>query len=662
MRQPKYLLDDASGRIELDRMLADGKGGEGSVFAIDGVADQVVKIYHAQPDTDQVRKLRHMCQSITPGLAKVTAWPSRVVSDPQSKRVVGFVMPRADGKPIWQLFHPPERARVFPFAAWNFQVRAAVNLAAAVEEVHAAGHVIGDFNLKNVFVAKNSLVRLIDCDSYQIRTPNRHYLCDIGMPDYTPPELQGNAPHGTGRTRNHDNFSLAVLIYQLLFLGRHPYAGQYLGRSDLPLFDAIREYRFCQGPEARSWDMAAPRFTPTFVDIPDDLGLLFRRAFERGSQRDSRPTPSEWYASIQLLEPQIVECEQDPSHRRWRGQRSCAWCRIESQVGAPCYFGAGGGAADTFEVDEATLQGVIRRLREIETQTFEYDRDQYALSETPAPQPPPDGLDEYSQIQTFLGVMASASALAALFGFVSVVVGMIGILSCLVFGVWFFCVWWQSPRRAELRRRRAIRACAERALLYVEDEWLECAAKYIRRDSELRKRIRERVVACRELENESAREAARLGANAKSSALDRHLRLHSILDADIEGIGMKRKYALISAGMRSAADIEADAILNLDGFGPEYTGRVMSWKAEVVRKFRFDPATAVSPKDRKELTIQFRRRQGAALSELESTLTELRTLTPAVRNILGKLVPQVREAIAEYEQANVDVVVMTPNR
>ena len=628
------------------------------MFGIVGVSDQVVKIYHAPPDAEKVRKLRHMCQSITPALAKVTAWPSRVVSDPHSKRVVGFVMPRADGKQIWLLFQPLERDRVFPFAAWNFQVRAAANLAAAVDEVHAAGHVIGDFNLKNVLVARNGLVRLIDCDSYQIRTPNRHYLCDIGMPDYTPPELKGHAPRGTGRTRNHDNFALAVLIYQLLFHGSHPYAGKYLGRNHLTLDDAIREYRFCQGPSARSWGMAPPPFAPTFDDIPGELGALFLRAFERGSQNDSRPTPSEWGDALKSFEPQIVECPQNPSHRRWRGQRSCVWCRIESQIRKPLYVGAGGGPADTFEVDEGILQDILRRLSEIDTQSFDYDRDKYAPNRTPDPRPLPHGLKDHTAIQSFLGVTAAAFAAAMPLGFLSATAGAIAVLATVVFAVWFLAVWWRSPWRAELRRRRTIRARAERALLYVEDEWLECAAKYARRNSDLRKRIREGVAVCRGIGYDYDRALAQLGSESQRVAYERYLQLHSILNADIDGIGMKRKYALISAGMRSAADIEVDAVRRINGFGAEYTERVMRWKEKVVREFRFDPASAVSPKDRKELAMRFRRRQAEAITELESALTELRTLTPAVRTILGKLVPQVREAVAEFEQADADVAVL----
>ena len=77
--------------------------------------------------------------------------------------------------------------------------------------------------------AKNALVVLIDCDSFQVNTNGRCYPCEVGVPLYTPPELQKKSFRELIRTRNHDRFGLAILIFQLLFVGRHPYAGRYLG-------------------------------------------------------------------------------------------------------------------------------------------------------------------------------------------------------------------------------------------------------------------------------------------------------------------------------------------------------------------------------------------------------------------------------------------------
>ena len=42
----------------------------------------------------------------------------------------------------------------------------------------------------------------------------------------------------------HDAFGLAVLIFQILFMGRHPYSGHFLGSGEMPIERAIREHRF----------------------------------------------------------------------------------------------------------------------------------------------------------------------------------------------------------------------------------------------------------------------------------------------------------------------------------------------------------------------------------------------------------------------------------
>jgi DNA-binding helix-hairpin-helix protein with protein kinase domain len=68
-------------------------------------------------------------------------------------------------------------------------------------------------------------VSLIDCDSFQISSHGRYFLCEVGVPLYTPPELQEKEFKHVVRTPNHDNFGLAVLLFHLLFMGRRQIFG-----------------------------------------------------------------------------------------------------------------------------------------------------------------------------------------------------------------------------------------------------------------------------------------------------------------------------------------------------------------------------------------------------------------------------------------------------
>ena len=161
----------------------------------------------------------------TEGLRKVSAWPSALLSQKAGGTVVGFMMPRfGDHQPIHHLYNPAQRIKYFPRANWAFLVHAARNCEAAFEEVHRADCLVGDVNQSNLLVSAKATVGLIDCDSFQIRSNGALYLCDVGVPIYSAPELQGRLrlPWFDTLGPNHDRFGSAMLIFQLLFMGRHP--------------------------------------------------------------------------------------------------------------------------------------------------------------------------------------------------------------------------------------------------------------------------------------------------------------------------------------------------------------------------------------------------------------------------------------------------------
>ena len=74
-------------------------------------------------------------------------------------------------------------------------LRTGQNLAKAVDAVHASNYIIGDLNYTNVFVSEEAQVTLIDTDSFQVSDPDTGgiYRCPVFTPDFTPPELQGDA-------------------------------------------------------------------------------------------------------------------------------------------------------------------------------------------------------------------------------------------------------------------------------------------------------------------------------------------------------------------------------------------------------------------------------------------------------------------------------------
>jgi DNA-binding helix-hairpin-helix protein with protein kinase domain len=625
------------------------------VFTLPNDPTLVAKVYHRPPTTQTVEKLAAMVRLANPQLLSLAAWPMGLLYDARTRQLAGFVMSRlSDCQPIQHLYNPVQRLKCYPRAGWNFQVRAALNLAAAFEEVHKVDCLIGDVNQSNAQVSTQALVRLIDCDSFQVRANGKLYLCEVGVAHYIPPELQGKSLRGFPRTENHDRFGLAVLIYQLLFVGRHPYAGVYRGAGDPSFEQLITEFRFAQGPAAHTWSMAPPPHTPTFAEIPTEVSTLFRRAFERGSETGTRPRPAEWLSALKRLEQSIVECAIDAGHKYWRGAHSCIWCRLAEHGGPEYYFGVAG-SVGTFAVDEAKLQEVLRRLSACGPFDFPYDRRRFTPAHPPEAEPLPDGLEEHRNLTVVLGMTIGLCLLAMPLGLIHGAICVGGFLGALVFGIWLAIHISLSPWHREYRRRRRSRGLALDDLNEIEEEWHGKVRRYHRNHSELSRTLQRLISECRGLSSHYQVELQRLMANAEAVARVRHMRLHLIADAEIPKIGAGRKQILASYNIFTAADIDQHTIRGIKGFGDVLTSNLLTWKEEVLRQFRFNPATAVSPAEQRPVTVKFRTRQQQILAELDREVGKLELLTPACQAALQKLIPALLQAVAVYKQAEADL-------
>lgn len=650
-------LVDMNGRpIQLDCQLA--SGGEGAVFTLPNDKTLVAKVYHKPPTAQTVEKLTAMVRLANPHLLSLAAWPMGLLYQASTRQLAGFVMPRLkDCQSIQQLYNPVQRLTCFPKAAWSFQVRAAMNLAAAFDEVHKAGCLVGDVNQSNAQVSTQALVWLIDCDSFQVRANGKPYLCEVGVAHYTPPELQGKPLRGLLRTENHDRFGLAVLIYQLLFVGRHPYAGVYCGAGDPSFEQLIAEFRFAQGPASHSWGMAPPPHTPTFADIPPDLGTLFRRAFERGSETGTRPRSTEWLSALQRLEQSIVECSADSGHKYWRGAKSCLWCRLAERGGPEYYFGVAGGIA-AFVVDEAKLQEVKRRLSACDLVEFPYDQRRYAPARAPKAEPLPEGMSEHRNTAIVLAVMTGFCFLAMPLGLINGALCIAASLGSLIFGIWLAIHFSISPWHREYRRRKRSCHLAHEDLRDIEYKWHGKFDDYKREHSALNRRLEKLLSECRGLASEYQSDLQRIIANAEEASRVRHLRLHLIADADIPKIGATRKQILAVHNIFTAADVDQYAIRRIKGFGDVLTNNILAWKQGVLRLFKFNSATAVSPGEQRQVTLKFRTRQQQFFVELDREVGKLESLAPACEIALTRLIPNLKHVVALYEQARADLALL----
>src|SRR5262245_23173348 len=288
-------------------------GGEAVVYELPDLPDLVAKVYH-RPAAEHAAKLAAMLAAPPAdpmaGSGHVSiAWPAdRLLAADGSRTVIGCLLPRVDGAlPAFEFYNPRSRLRLCPLFHYGYLLRTARNLAAAVRALHDRDYVVGDLNETNVLVTNQALVTLIDTDSFQVPDRGRAYRCPVGKAEYTPPELQRVRFADFDRGPEHDAFALAVLVFQLLMQGIHPFAGRLTGAGDAA--DLAERIALGQWPYARSRPVPyqpSPH-APPFATLPPPVHELMRRCFEEGHARSGRrPTAAEWQEALADAEPLLA--------------------------------------------------------------------------------------------------------------------------------------------------------------------------------------------------------------------------------------------------------------------------------------------------------------------------------------------------------------------
>ena len=228
-----------------------GAGGEGAVYEDRNDPRMVIKVLHQQHATaERSAKLQAMCNN-PPQNAQALSWPDAVETDASGLR---YRMPRASGKAgtAYRFISANER-RQLPRRQQEYEYRTniGIKIAEAFRWLHAIHVRIGDVNPSNILVSDDGSVMLIDCDSFQIPGPPGHqpYPCVVGSPEYTAPEIDDFRRQF--RSQDSDNFALAVLLYQLLGNGSHPYQGIDASSADAVsnIRERIKDHRFCSSVE-----------------------------------------------------------------------------------------------------------------------------------------------------------------------------------------------------------------------------------------------------------------------------------------------------------------------------------------------------------------------------------------------------------------------------
>jgi TonB family protein len=315
--------------VTLDPALEIGAGGEARVLRVPGEDGLVAKLYRA-PTLAHAAKLARMIEA-PPALegGAALAWPVDLLTDPNGGRFAGFLMPRAEGPRIFELYNPVSRRHVAPLFDWGRLHRAGMGLAAAFDALHGHGYVVGDVNESNILVSpEDASVTLVDADSFQVRDPltGAVYRSGVGKAEFTPPELQGARFAEVDRAPEHDRFGLAVLLFLLLMEGTHPFAQRFEGDAEaLPVEERIRRGLY---PHARpDDDCKPPRLSPPVQTLHPGLQALFLRCFVQGhADPAARPSAAEWRDALALAQGELRSCDENPRHLFAGHIPFCPWC------------------------------------------------------------------------------------------------------------------------------------------------------------------------------------------------------------------------------------------------------------------------------------------------------------------------------------------------
>jgi DNA-binding helix-hairpin-helix protein with protein kinase domain len=615
-----------------------GKGGEGEVFEVAGQADRVAKVYSRAPGPEQEAKLLAMARLRTERLLRLTAWPVGVLRLGRSGPVRGLLMPRVEGRPIHLLYSPKSRHANFPEASWAFLIAAAANVARSIAAVHEHGHVVADVNQGNILVSARATVALIDCDSFQVRDGERVFLCNVGVGPYVPPELQGGSLRVL-RTSNHDGFGLAVLIFQLLFLGRHPFSGRFLGAGDLPLEKAIREFRFAYGAAAASHQMQPPPATPPLAFASPAVAALFEQAFSAAGIREGgRPAAADWIGPLTHLGGELLACPINPAHEYWRGLPACPWCPLEA-ASRTSFFDLlrlrPWGAAATLD---------LRHLWE-----------QIVAVPPPARvgQPPTAVSAPRPSLKARLQPLSTLGLVPVLV-FLAMAKDVHGAMPWLGwFGVGAILLAALSLAYRTVSKRQAIVRVdeARERLRTLTDRWkVETTTRlYSDRLRDLGRRRHEYL----ELTHLRQQRLDELKFHPSVPQLRAFLRQFPIERPRLVGLDDGRRATLRSYGIETAADVESVALSRVPGLPPQLCIDLLAWKHALERRFRFVP-TGVSQAEIVQVEHQMEQLRRDLEAELLHGPADLRRLRQHIEHAQQWLRGRIEEAARELAQAEAD--------
>ncbi len=294
-----------------------GEGGEAKVFHLDPLTPRqrqlanqyVAKIYeqssvYGEGELDPTAKLS-LLGSISHAKKKLLKgffFPKYLICN-EKGRCVGFLMPFCHGYSLAELFicfqnqREAIRPLIQPFLRnidrrWTRVelVTLALDILEKLDSLHQAGILMSDVNTSNILVNENLKSFFIDVDSYQVG----NYPCPMYHREYASPRMMAKGcPQGELLNINDENYSIAVLLFQILFVGQHPYARNGKGSLEQSIME--RDFAYPLTYDLTKDIPGGGPWQNIWFSLPHEIKKAFYNVFAKGG---NYPKTRKW---IRLL-------------------------------------------------------------------------------------------------------------------------------------------------------------------------------------------------------------------------------------------------------------------------------------------------------------------------------------------------------------------------
>ena len=200
-----------------------GKGGEGTIYSVD--TKTVAKIYHTKSLTPEKEGKIKALIAKKIRLEGICA-PIESLFDERG-HFVGYLMPKANAESGFELqtcvFNPA--LLKLKLADWDRinLANLSISILEKIKLLHDNDIIIGDINPFNILIKDDKTVYFVDVDSYQVD----NYPCPVGTVHFTAPEIQNvDSFNKLIRTKEHEYFAVATLLFMIFHAGKTPFSFQ----------------------------------------------------------------------------------------------------------------------------------------------------------------------------------------------------------------------------------------------------------------------------------------------------------------------------------------------------------------------------------------------------------------------------------------------------